>query len=185
VEAMIGIRIHGRGGQGAVTFAHIISMAATFEGRHGQSSQALTIERRGAPTQGFARIGDRPISERGMISNPDFVAVLDPMLVKAANVEAGLAEEGMVVVNSPVQVALKHTCVCFDATSIALEVLGRPITNTVMLGGFVAATNLVKLESVEKGARFVFEKHLPKEILENNITAIHRAYEEVNNGRKT
>ena len=182
---MIGIRIHGRGGQGAVTFAHIISMAATFEGKYGQSSQALTIERRGAPTQGFARIGDRPIAERGMIRNPDLVAVLDPMLVKAADVEAGMSDKGMVVVNSPVQVALEHPCVCFDATTIALEVLGRPITNTVMLGGFVAATNLVKLESVEKGARFVFEKSLPKEILEKNLTAIQRAYEEVNNAQRT
>ncbi len=182
---MIGIRIHGRGGQGAVTFAHIISMAATFEGKHGQSSQALTIERRGAPTQGFARIGDRPVAERGMISNPDYVAVLDPMLVKAANVEAGLRENGMVVINSPAQVALEHPCVCFDGTSIALEVLGRPITNTVMLGGFVAATRLVTLESVEKGARFVFEKNLPEEILEKNIVAIRRAYEEVNNAQRT
>ena len=180
---MIGIRIHGRGGQGAVTFGHIISLAATFEGKYGQSSQALTIERRGAPTQGFARIGDRPIAERGMISNPDYVAVLDPMLVKAANVEAGMSQDGVVVVNSPAQVNLEHTCICFDATTIALEVLGRPITNTVMLGGFVAATNLVKLESVEKGARFVFEKHLPEETLEKNITAIHRAYEEVKNGQ--
>lgn len=182
---MIGIRIHGRGGQGAVTFGHIISLAATFEGKHGQSSQALTIERRGAPTQGFARIGDRPIAERGMITHPDFVAVLDPMLVKAVNVEAGLSEKGMLVVNSPVQLELEHACVCFDATSIALEVLGRPITNTVMLGGFVAATSLVKLESVEKGARFVFEKHFPKETLEKNLTAIQRAYEEVKNGQRT
>jgi len=182
---MIGIRIHGRGGQGAVTFGHIISLAATFEGKYGQSSQALTIERRGAPTQGFARIGDRPIAERGMISNPDYVAVLDPMLVKAADVEAGMSDRGMVVVNSPVQVELKHPCVCFDGTSIALEVLGRPITNTVMLGGFVAATQLVKLESIEKGARFVFEKHLPQETLEKNLVAIRRAYEEVNNAQRT
>ena len=89
------------------------------------------------------------------------------------------------MVNSPAQVKLEHACVCFDATTIALEVLGRPITNTVMLGGFVAATDLVKLESVEKGARFVFEKHLPEETLEKNLTAIRRAYEEVKNAETT
>ena len=135
---MIKIRVHGRGGQGAVTFAHIISLAATFEGRFGQSSQALTIERRGAPTQGYVRIGDRPIAERGMLNDPDYVVVLDPKIVKAVNVEAGLAKNGLVVVNSPTKPELDHTCVYFDATTIALEVLGRPITNTVMLGGLFA-----------------------------------------------
>lgn len=180
---MIGIRVHGRGGQGAVTFAHILSMAATFEGKYGQSSQALTIERRGAPTQGFARIGNRPIAERGMISNPDYVVVLDPMLIKAADVEAGLPEEGLIVVNSPRKPQLKHRCVYFDATSIALDVLGRPITNTVMLGGFVAATNLVSLESIEKGARFTLEKKMPPKVIDKNLQAIRRAYEEVKNAR--
>ena len=104
---MIGIRVHGRGGQGAVTFANIISLAATFEGKYGQSSQALTIERRGAPTQGYARIGERPIAERGMINDPNYVVVLDPMLVTAANVEAGMPKKGLVVVNSTTKPELR------------------------------------------------------------------------------
>jgi len=180
---MIKIRVHGRGGQGAVTFAHIISLAATFEGRYGQSSQAMTIERRGAPTQGYARISDRPIAERGMLNNPDYVIVLDPKIVKAVNVEAGLAKNGLVVVNSPTKPELDHSCVYFDATTIALEVLGRPITNTVMLGGFVAGTGLLKMESVEKGTRFVLGKKMPEKVLELNLAAIRRAFEEVRNAR--
>lgn len=180
---MIKIRIHGRGGQGAVTFAHIISLAATFEGRYGQSSQALTIERRGAPTQGYVRIGDRPIAERGMLNNPDYVVVLDPKLVKAVNVEEGLTENGIVVVNSPTKPGLGHPCVYFDATTIALEVLGLPITNTVMLGGFAAGTGLLKMESIEKGMRSILGKKMPEKILELNLSAIRRAYEEVKNAK--
>ena len=178
---MIGIRIHGRGGQGAVTFAHILSVAATLEGKYGQSSQALTIERRGAPSQGFARIGDRPIAERGGIADPDYVVVIDPTVIKAVDVEAGMAEEGLIVANSASKPDTTHTCVFFDATSIALDVLKRPITNTVMLGGFVAATNLVSMENIEKGAEFILGKKMPEETLKLNIKAIQLAYEEVKN----
>jgi len=176
---MIGIRVHGRGGQGAVTFAHILSMAATFEGKYGQSSQGLTIERRGAPSQGFARIGNRPIAERGPISRPDYVVVIDPLILKAVDVEAGLVENGLVIANSSVEPKVKHPCVWLDATSIALEILKRPITNTVMLGAFVAATDLVSMDSVEKGVRFILGKKLPDNAIELNIRTIHQAYEEV------
>jgi len=175
---MIGIRIHGRGGQGAVTFGHIISVAATYEGKYGQSSQALTIERRGAPATGFARIGDRPIVERGMVTFPDYVVVIDPGMIRAVDVEAGLAKDGLVVVNTLVDPKLKHRCVYLDATSIALDVLKRPITNTVMLGAFVAATNLVSIDSIDKGTRFFLGKKVPEKLIELNIKAIHRAYEE-------
>ncbi|MFC1822902.1 2-oxoacid:acceptor oxidoreductase family protein [Thermodesulfobacteriota bacterium] len=179
---MIGIRIHGRGGQGGVTFAHILSMAATFEGKFGQSSQALTIERRGAPTAGFARIGDRVIAERGMIADPDYVVVIDPTIMKAVDVEAGMPEKGLVVANAASKPEIKHPCVFFDATSIALDILKRNITNTVMLGGFVAATDMVSMDSIEQGARFILGKKMPENILEQNISAIRRAYEEVKNG---
>jgi pyruvate ferredoxin oxidoreductase gamma subunit len=181
---MIGIRIHGRGGQGAVTFAHVLSVSATFEGKYGQSSQALTIERRGAPSQGFARIGDRPISERGMITNPDYVVVIDPGILRAVNVEAGMPEKGLVVANTPTKPKLQHECVYLDGTSIALEVLKRPITNTVMLGAFVGATDIVSLESLEKGAQFILRKKMSDDVLDRNLAAIRRAYEEVKNGRK-
>jgi len=119
-----------------------------------------------------------------MLNNADYVVVLDPKMIKAVNVEAGLAKNGLVVVNSPTKPELGHPCVYFDATTIALEVLGRPITNTVMLGGFVAGTGgLIKLESVEKGARFVLGKKMPEKVLELNLAAIRRAFEEVRNAR--
>ncbi len=178
---MIGIRIHGRGGQGAVTFAHILSVAATLEGKHGQSSQAMTIERRGAPSQGYARIGDRPIAERGAIADPDYVVVIDPTVIKAVDVEAGMPEGGLIVANSASKPDTKHPCIFLDATSIALDILKRPITNTVMLGGFAAATGLVSVASIEKGAKFILGKKMPEHTLELNLKAIRRAYEEVKN----
>ncbi|MFH1350962.1 MAG: 2-oxoacid:acceptor oxidoreductase family protein [Pseudomonadota bacterium] len=178
---MIGIRVHGRGGQGAVTFAHILSIAATFEGKYGQSSQALTVERRGAPAQGFARIGDRPITERGLMSRPDYVVVIDPLVIRSVDVEAGLAENGLVVANSARKLHLKHPCVHLDATSIALEILKRPITNTVMLGAFVGATGMVSMDSIDKGVRFMLGKKIPEDEIELNLIAIHRAYDTVKN----
>jgi len=176
---MIEIRIHGRGGQGAVTLAHILSMAATYEGKYGQSSQGLTVERRGAPIMGFARIGDKPISERGAMSKPDYVVVIDPLILGAVDVEAGLAKGGIIVANTVNTPKVKHKCVTVDATSIALEILKRSITNTVMLGAVVAATNIVTLESIKKGTRFILGKKLPEDAIEANLRAIQKAYDDV------
>ena len=161
-----------------MTFAHIIAVAATYEGKYGQSSQGLAIERRGAPVQGFARIGNRPIAERGLVNNPKYVVVMDPHVIKAAPVEAGMPDDGLLVVNAPFKPKLNHQCVNVDATSIALEILGRPITNTVMLGAFVAATNLVTIESIDKAARFILGKKVPEKLIEKNLLAIRRAYDD-------
>jgi pyruvate ferredoxin oxidoreductase gamma subunit len=166
-----------------VTFAHILSVAATYEGKYGQSCQGLTIERRGAPSMGFARIGDKPIAERGAISRPDYVVVIDPFVLKGADVEAGLAEDGLVVINSPVDPGVKHKCVYLDATSIALDIIGRPITNTVMLGAFSAASGLVSIDDIEKGARFILGKKASDAVVDSNIKAIRRAYDTVSEGK--
>jgi 2-oxoacid:acceptor oxidoreductase gamma subunit (pyruvate/2-ketoisovalerate family) len=119
-----------------------------------------------------------------MITNPDYVVVIDPAIVRATDVEAGLSEEGLVVINSPTKPKLKHACAYIDATSIALEVIKRPITNTVMLGAFVGATGLVSLESIEKGAEFILGKKMSNQILSQNLAAIRRAFEEVKNVRE-
>ncbi len=179
---MAGIRIHGRGGQGAATFAHILAFAATLEGRYGQSCQGIVVERRGAPVWGFARIRDRPIVERGShISHPDYVVVLDPMILKAVDVEEGLVEGGLVVANTPRPPKLRHRCVHLDATSIALEILKVPVTNTVMLGAFSAATGLVSIEGIRQGAKAILGKRMTEDELEANCRAIDRAYEEARN----
>lgn len=178
---MIRIRIHGRGGEGAVTFANILCASTTYDGKYGQSCMSPAIERRGAPVEAYARVGDRKIGERGAILNPDIVVVLNPTLTKIANVEAGMSAEGRLVMNSPVDVGLQHESTYIDATPIALELLKIPITNTVMLGAFAATTDLVSLESLEKGARLILSR-FSDEKLNRNIEAIRAGYEEVKRG---
>lgn len=178
---MLRIRVHGRGGEGAVTFANILCASTTYDGKYGQSCMSPAIERRGAPVEAYARVGDRKIGERGAILNPDIVVVLNPTLTKIANVEAGMSTEGKLVMNSPVDVGLQHESTYIDATPIALELLKIPITNTVMLGAFAAATDLVSLESLEKGARLILSR-FSDEKLNRNIEAIRAGYKEVKRG---
>lgn len=178
---MLRIRVHGRGGEGAVTFANILCASTTYDGKYGQSCMSPAIERRGAPVEAYARVGDRKIGERGAILNPDIVVVLNPTLTKIANVEAGMSTEGRLVMNSPVDVGLQHESTYIDATPIALKLLKIPITNTVMLGAFAAATDLVSLESLEKGARLILSR-FSDEKLNRNIEAIRAGYKEVKRG---
>lgn len=179
---MIQIRVHGRGGQGAVTFAHILCASATYEGKFGQSCMAPTVERRGAPVEAYGRIGDKPIAERGAVLAPDIVVVLNPMLVKAVNVEGGMSDTGRLVVNSGDDLGLQHEAAYIDATTIAFELLKVPITNTVMLGALSAATGLISLDSLEKGARLMLSR-FSKDKLNANIHAIRAGYEEVKRGK--
>ncbi|MEW6615415.1 MAG: 2-oxoacid:acceptor oxidoreductase family protein [Thermodesulfobacteriota bacterium] len=176
---MIRIRIHGRGGQGAVTFAHMLCLAATEEGKFGQSSQGQSWDRRGTPMEGYARIGNKPISERGFIIEPDYVVVLDSTIVGGVNLEAGLKDDGKIIVNSPVNLKFKNPSFCVDATSIALDKLKAPITNTAMLGAFARVSGLVSLDSAEKGVRKILGKKFPEEVINNNINAVKAAFNEV------
>jgi pyruvate ferredoxin oxidoreductase gamma subunit len=143
---------------------------------------AATVERRGAPVEAYGRIGDKPIAERGVILAPDFVIVLNPMLVKAVNVEAGMKDSGKLVVNSAKDLGLKHETTYIDATTIAVNLLKTPITNTVMLGAFAAATGLISLDSLGKGIRLILSR-FSKEKLDLNIKAIKAGYEEVKRGK--
>lgn len=182
VETMIKVRVHGRGGEGAVTFAHVLCASVRFDGKFGQSCMGAAVERRGAPVEAYGRIGDRRIAERGSIAKPDIVTVLNPVLTQAVNVEAGMNEGGQLIVNARKDQGLSHETVYLDATTIAVKILGVPITNTVMLGAFAAATGLVTVESVEKGARLIFGPRFSEEKLERNLEAIRAGYEEVKRG---
>jgi pyruvate ferredoxin oxidoreductase gamma subunit len=179
---MIKIRVHGRGGEGAVTFAHILCASATFNGKFGQSSMGAAVERRGAPVEAFARIGDKRVAERGVISAPDIVVVLNPTLIQAVNVEAGMSDGGKMLVNASQNLGLAHEATYVDATSIALRILKIPVTNTVMLGAFAAATDIVSLESLERGAKLILSR-FTEEKLKANYEAIRAGYEEVKSGK--
>ncbi len=177
---MIEIRFHGRGGQGAVTGVRMLSSAVHIEGKHTQAIPQYGTERRGAPVVAFCRISDEFIKERDLVHEPDIVVVLDPLLGKTVEVTQGLKKGGLVLVNHPgsyLEAGLGggFRVATVDATSIALETLGRPITNTAILGAFAKVTGLVGLASLEEAVRSEF----PERIVKSNILAMRQAYEEV------
>jgi len=172
------IRIHGRGGQGSVTAAEILAIAAFYEGKYSQAFPSFGVERRGAPVTAFARISDRFIRARCQIYEPDYVIVQDSTLIGVVDVTKGLKDSGAIIVNtekSPEELDLntKAKVYTIDATKIALDVLGRPIVNTVMLGAFAGITKEFSLESLVKAVR----KRLPAKIAEMNVKAVETAYE--------
>jgi 2-oxoisovalerate ferredoxin oxidoreductase gamma subunit len=171
---MIEIRFHGRGGQGAVTAARLLAEAAFLEGKYAQAFPFFGAERRGAPVLAFARIDDKPIRVRTQIYEPDYVVVLDPSLPEVLDVASGIKQGGMVVLNSKKAVQFPNAKTAFvDATSVAIETLGSPITNTAMLGAFAKATGSVKLESIIE----VIKGYFSSKLAEKNLVAIKAAYE--------
>jgi len=177
---MIEIRFHGRGGQGSVTCAELLALAAIGEGKYAQAFPSFGPERRGAPVIAFCRIGDQPIRIRANVYEPDIVLVLDPTLLKIVNVAAGMKPDSILVTtnkDSPEKVKellkIKNRVAVVDAIKIAMEVLGVPITNTTMLGSLVKASKLIKKESFILPLKERFGR-----IAEKNITAFERAYQE-------
>jgi len=177
---MIGIRIHGRGGQGAVTASRLLAEAAFLDGMFAQAIPMYGTERRGAPLTCFVRLDDKRVNVRELVHNPDMVIVLDPLLSTQQAVADGLKEGGLMVLNYPhppeeAKIGGDFKIATIDATKIALETLKRPITNTAILGAFSKVAGMPKLESIEKAILHRF----PGRIGEMNIAAIRRSYDEV------
>jgi 2-oxoacid:acceptor oxidoreductase gamma subunit (pyruvate/2-ketoisovalerate family) len=152
---MIEIRIHGRGGQGAVTSAEMVALAAIKVGKYAQAFPSFGPERRGAPVVAFCRISDERIRVRASISRPDIVLVLDPSILRLVDVGAGLKAEGILVINtrfSPDEIkkelGIKTRLATVDANRIAQEELGLPITNTTMLGALLKSSEVVAKEAM-------------------------------------
>ena len=174
------IRVHGRGGQGSVTLAHLIAEAAYEEGKWAQAFPAFGVERRGAPVEAFARIGTERITDRSQVHHPTHVVVQDATLLEFVNVTEGLADDGVIVVNTPKEpekVALDTdaTVLTVGATEIAMEHLGRPIMNTALLGAFAGATDVLGRESIGSVISSTFEG----EIGTMNVGAADAAFAEV------
>jgi 2-oxoacid:acceptor oxidoreductase gamma subunit (pyruvate/2-ketoisovalerate family)/2-oxoacid:acceptor oxidoreductase delta subunit (pyruvate/2-ketoisovalerate family) len=172
------IRFHGRGGQGAVTGVRLLATALYYEGKFTQGIPMYGTERRGAPVVSFLRIGESRINERDLVHEPDMVVVLDPLLGKTVPVTDGLKKGGLVLINHPrggAETGLggQFKVATVDATKVAMEVLGRPITNTAILGAFAKATGMVKLESLAEAAKHQWDGRLA----EMNIRAMQKAYE--------
>jgi pyruvate ferredoxin oxidoreductase gamma subunit len=174
---MFQIRIHGRGGQGVVTAAELLSVAAFTEGRYAQAFPSFGSERTGAPVAAFCRIDERPIRSHEPVVWPDCVIIQDPTLLHQVDVLAGLRPDGYVLVNSPGDVDLdtSSTVVTVPATGLALRHLGRPVPNAALLGGFAALTGVLRLESVCDAIRQRFQAV----VAEGNVAAATEAYQVV------
>ena len=179
---LIEVRWHGRGGQGIVTVSRLLAHAALLDGKYVQAFPEFGPERRGAPVTGYTRISDEPISIHSHIYNPNIVVIVDPTLIGKIDVTKGLVENGTIVANtekSPQELKRslnveKAKVYTVNAIRIALDVLGRPIYNTAMLGALIKAAPLVALESLSKA----ITERFPGAIGEKNVAVIKRAYEE-------
>jgi|TARA_Y100000310_G_scaffold333056_1_gene409830 pyruvate ferredoxin oxidoreductase gamma subunit len=166
------VRFHGRGGQGAVTAANLLAVAAGHEGKYSRAFPFFGVERRGAPVQAFCRISDKPFRSYQNVYTPNTVVVLDSTLIKDVDVLSGLEKGGHVVVNCHTCPDLKSASVHYvDATKSALKHLKKPIVNTAMLGAFAKVTDIVKLESLKQVVKDNFG--------ESNVKALEECYAEV------
>lgn len=181
INQLVQIRWHGRGGQGAVTSAELLAKAAISEGKYAHAFPSFGPERRGAPVLAFVRISSsQPIKIRAEVTEPDVVVVLDPGLLSIVDVTSGLKDDGITVVNTRKQgeqikqeFGINSSVATVDATTIARELLGVPITNTTMVGAVIRATGVVELESLVEPLKQRFGR-----LADGNIEAMRRAYQE-------
>ena len=181
---MFQVRIHGRGGQGVVSAAEMMSVAAFNEGRCAQAFPSFGSERMGAPVTAFCRLDDREIRLREPVEEPDALIVQDPTLLHQVDIFRGLAGGAYILVNSTRSFAelgladflarfAPARCRTLPATEIALKSLGRPLPNAALLGGFAAVTGQVSIDAVCKAIRAKFAG----EVGEANVVAARTAYE--------
>ncbi len=180
---MFQVRIHGRGGQGVVTAAELLSEAAFAEGHHAQAFPSFGSERTGAPVVAFCRIADSDIRVREPVMAPDALIIQDETLLGHVDVFAGLLPDGYVLINSTrtfselglddlVSDRAVGRLITVPATDLALEHLGRPVPNAVLLGAFAAQTRAITVESVCDAIRGRF----PGKVAEKNCVAATAAY---------
>jgi pyruvate ferredoxin oxidoreductase gamma subunit len=183
---MLQIRFHGRGGQGVVTAAEMLSIAAFNEGHYAQAFPSFGSERTGAPVTAFCRIDDKEIRLREPIMQPDALIIQDPTLLHQVDVFAGLAPDGYILINTArtfeelgvaefVRGFRPERLCTVPATELALRHVGRPLPNAALLGGFAAISGLISIDAV---AGAIAQKFTGK-VAAGNIAAARAAYDEV------
>jgi pyruvate ferredoxin oxidoreductase gamma subunit len=174
---MIEVRWHGRGGQGAFTAARLLGVAVVlFENRYALAFPSFGPERRGAPVLGFTRIDDHKVADRSLVTGCDVVAVLDDTLLDSSVLQ-GLRTGGLFLVNTshatlPINPPDDIRTILIDATSLAMRYLGRPITNTAMLGALAASSDVLKIQSLIDAVR----REMKGASAEKNVALAEAAY---------
>ena len=189
---MFQIRIHGRGGQGVVSGAELLSVSAFIEGRHAQAFPSFGSERMGAPVMAFCRIDDKPIRLREPVLEPDALIIQDATLLHQVDLFNGLPARGVVLINSAkgldemglgvlAQGIQQYRVYPVAATELALKHVGRAVPNVPLLAAFAAVTGVIGLASLE---RAIGEK-FPAAIAERNVAAARAAFEAAKSAKET
>jgi pyruvate ferredoxin oxidoreductase gamma subunit len=181
------IRWHARGGQGAVTAAKMVAELALGQGKYFQAFPEYGPERSGAPIVAFTRVSEAPIQIYSAVENPNIVIVLDQSLLGVIDVTHGAPDDAVILVNSedtPSELRACHELkggrlFTVPATRIAVETIGRPIPNTPMVGALIRATGLFQIDEVVDFFRKEFGKKFPAKVVEGNLQALTRSYEDV------
>ena len=181
------IRWHARGGQGAVTAAKMLAEISLSNNMYFQAFPEYGAERMGAPIQCFNRLSFAPISTYCGVTEPHIVVVVDSTLLDGVDVTAGLAEDGIMIINSTeTPAAVRRTAnitgrklYTIDATAISLETLGRPMPSVPILGALIKVTKLMQEEDAARYLEEAFRKRFSPRVVEANLAALRRAFEEV------
>ena len=184
------IRIHGRGGQGVVAMAEILAIAFFIDGYEVQAFPNFGVERSGAPIQSYVRISHKNILTREHIYEPDILLILDATLIGKANIFLGIKKTTKIIINTNLNLSeliksIKtktklptefnfNNIITIDASSIALDIFGKNIVNTAMLGSLVNIPGLLKLESAKIAIKEKFSDK-GQDIIEKNIKAVSQA----------
>ncbi|MFZ5917551.1 MAG: 2-oxoacid:acceptor oxidoreductase family protein [Chloroflexota bacterium] len=185
------IRWHGRGGQGVVTAGKLLAETALDTGQYFQAFPDYGPERMGAPIKAYTRLSREPIYIHSQIEEPNVVLVLDPTLLGSVPVTEGLKDDGVLLVNTPLSPAEIRRATGFtggkvftvDASHIAIEEIGRDITNTPMVGALARATGLFDIDDLIEQTRKRFTKLMMKQdVIDANVRAMRRAVDEVQEG---
>lgn len=187
LERMVAVRWHSRAGQGAVTAAETLATAALREGKHVQAFPEFGPERMGAPLRAFNRISPQPIRIHGVVDKADVVIVVDPSLLGAIPVDENVPPDGVILANTRQSVREVRQILtlngqqvaCLDATQIAVECFGMQKPNTPMLGAVARVTGLISLDTLLVEVEESFSKRFSPKIVNGNLNAVRRAYEEV------
>lgn len=174
------VKIFARAGQGAITTASILGEAFFNQGIYAYAFPSFGAARMGAPMNAFLRFDAEPVRLRSQIYEPNYVIVIDPTLLKSENCFSGMKKDGVAIIavredTETIKVPKGVKLVTLQAEKIAMEVIGRPFSNTILVGAFAKATAEVKIESVYESIRKRFAAK--PEVLEKNIEAVKRGYE--------
>lgn len=185
------IRWHGRGGQGTVTAAKVFADACLSGGRHVQAFPEYGPERAGAPLRAFNRISDKELRLHCPVLNPNIVVVVDATLLDSIDIAAGVSDDGAFIINSSrdprelrekLHAKASQRVFTIDATKIAVDTIGRPMPNATLVGALTRVSGLITIEAAMLDVEKSFGKKFSRKIIEGNIDATKRGYEEVLEG---